>query len=894
MTPPDFTNDQSATNAPITSAPDTGGTNPQASQPTAQPQTPTPQPVQATPVAQTSQARQPSSTQPSARQQPQTGMASNPYPVDPNANHPAVRVASILNSVGQALAGGARTVTRVDPVTGETTRSVMPLSNKQIGLALAASALSGAFNGLAQKGPGAQGAAAASGFQQGFAQQQAIKQQQEAQAQSDAETQSKLYARQAATFEANSRTILNTSQAEAHGADTIDKLVAINRASGILDVDSDSVDNGGTPVTQAELQQKIKDGSISFSDTLGPIAGRVEVTAPDGSKHWEATHLLIKDPAGLVTVTPEAWKMYSDAGVPGFSANTTIGEQGAQIKRSIIQNANEQVASKTLVESRLKDLKTELAGTQYADQVPTSIDFTQPGVRKALQAYQKYVSHNSDNLADPFAALQAMGADTRNPTTGAMEPNSDAKFVDAAASALGGWSVLQAAHNQIAADKKNTEQFSIIDSETKAEAVLSAPKKFSSDQVSAAKNFVSLSQQLGVSKAVSEVLTTLNGGATLLHLPHATLQARANELEQQNKENPTLNAIGEGAESLAEFMTGDAALKALPISQRLLKISKVAQVLEDHPLVAKAFQIGASAIRGGVTGGVEGTVKAADTNDLPTSLEKGAVAGVATGAGTAALGALGTIPALYRGLTAAPKIQSVFQGGVRDVLDSVAKDAGVTTSPAASIRDVAGQVADAVEAKAKTAYQALDDATEGRFQRFQDSLKNINQKLRETAGLDDDAEEALLKRKAEVEKAQQETFKQAKAAGVDPATVDSANADWKKAQALHDLDRQLKMAASGMRPELAASGVKSSAELLDPGKAFLRLNRLYDSGRLQQAVGKDAAQTLMQHADNAFVSNARTIALQKGAKAAAKVVGVGAPTALGIGLGTKELFDHSK
>ena len=160
--------------------------------------------------------------------------------------------------------------------------------------------------------------------------------------------------------------------------------------------------------------------------------------------------------------------------------------------------------------------------------------------------------------------------------------------------------------------------------------------------------------------------------------------------------------------------------------------------------------------------------------------------------------------------------------------------------------------------------------------------------------MNDEEDNRLLTQKAEIEAKQEQVFADAKARGVDPKLVDQANADWKKAQSLYDLDRQLKMASSGMRPELAAAGTKSSPEVLDPGKAFLRLNRLYDSGRLQQAVGQDQAQALMQHADNAFVSNARTIALQKTAKTVAKVVGVGAPTALGIGLGTKELFDHSK
>jgi len=50
----------------------------------------------------------------------------------------------------------------------------------------------------------------------------------------------------------------------------------------------------------------------------------------------------------------------------------------------------------------------------------------------------------------------------------------------------------------------------------------------------------------------------------------------------------------------------------------------------------------------------------------------------------------------------------------------------------------------------------------------------------------------------------------------------------------------------------------------------------------------------MQHADNAFVQNARTLALKKGAKTVGKVIGYGAPTAVGIGLGAKELFDFNK
>ncbi|MBS1799561.1 MAG: hypothetical protein JSS95_07010 [Acidobacteria bacterium] len=217
--------------------------------------------------------------------------------------------------------------------------------------------------------------------------------------------------------------------------------------------------------------------------------------------------------------------------------------------------------------------------------------------------------------------------------------------------------------------------------------------------------------------------------------------------------------------------------------------------------------------------------------------------------------------------------QQALQQGIRGVLDTIAKDAGVTPSPSASIRDVAGRVADSILTRSKAAYQSLDKATDGRFQRFDDALKNVNERLREVAGLDDENESALLKRKAEIEQSQAETFEQAKQAGVDPKIIDSARADWKQAQALYDLDRQLKMSASGMRPELASPG--STPEVIDAKKAFTRLNRLYDSGRLQQAAGQHA-DTLIQQIDAAWLHSQKIAARQRAIKAAAKAAGVGA------------------
>jgi hypothetical protein len=171
----------------------------------------------------------------------------------------------------------------------------------------------------------------------------------------------------------------------------------------------------------------------------------------------------------------------------------------------MMQSWNETSASHYLATQRLSDLKTTLAGTPLAASVPSSIDFTKPGVASATSRWRYYTSHNSDNLSDPFLSLTAMGADKRNAKTGVMESNPDAKYVDTVAQSLGGWSVLEAAHNQILAQRKSAADFAVIDSADKANAVLSAnPTRFSADQRSSASNFIRLANAQGAAKASQE------------------------------------------------------------------------------------------------------------------------------------------------------------------------------------------------------------------------------------------------------------------------------------------------------------------------------------------------------------------------------------------------------
>jgi hypothetical protein len=441
--------------------------------------------------------------------QPQNQAVSNPAssgtasntPINP-ASHPGIQRAGIIREIAQTLAGGPRW--QLTPNSdGTVTRTPAPLSKGDILTAIAMEAISGSLAGLSQRGPGATGTAAAAGFQTVAGMQQQARQQAEAQAQQDAQNKSNALVRQAQIYEANSRAVLNASEAEQRGADAIDKLVQINRQSGVLDVDSALLDNGGMAMTQAELLDSMKAGKINPTDQLGPVAGRVEVTNPDGTKRWEGTHLVIRDPSTKVPLTQDDWDYYAGQGVPGFPLGVKIGP-GQTIKLSMKQVANETAAAHYLANHRLSDLRNVLDGTPNAKQVPASVDFTKPGVQTAMQRFQRYVSHNAANLADPFTALQQMGADKRNPQTGEMEPNPDAKYVSTVADAFGGWSVLETAHDQLAANKKAATDFVVIDTADKANAVLAAPRRFSQDQVQAARAFLTLSNQQGERKAAQD------------------------------------------------------------------------------------------------------------------------------------------------------------------------------------------------------------------------------------------------------------------------------------------------------------------------------------------------------------------------------------------------------
>lgn len=113
----------------------------------------------------------------------------------------------------------------------------------------------------------------------------------------------------------------------------------------------------------------------------------------------------------------------------------------------------------------------------------------------------------------------------------------------------------------------------------------------------------------------------------------------------------------------------------------------------------------------------------------------------------------------------------------------------------------------------------------------------------------------------------------AKKAGVDPDTAEQARQAWKQMSALEDLDREIKLSTFGEG--------KNAAEIVDPKKLVNRLQKLDDSGRLENALGRAHADALLSQAYDSAKASASKVTRQKIAIGAAKAAGLGA-----VGAGT--------
>jgi hypothetical protein len=203
------------------------------------------------------------------------------------------------------------------------------------------------------------------------------------------------------------------------------------------------------------------------------------------------------------------------------------------------------------------------------------------------------------------------------------------------------------------------------------------------------------------------------------------------------------------------------------------------------------------------------------------------------------------------------EVQAGLQQGIRQSAQKAAADAGVDYREPTTIRDAVGTVGRGVTQSAQADFQALDEASGGRWQRFDDQIKNIANKMDEVNGINDEEYSNLEYKRNEIETLQAQMVEDMKAAGkVDPAIADRAQAQYRRGMALQDVNSAVKAATK----RVPLNGVVQEA--VDPAGLSLRLSKLNDvplrggNSRLVQALGQDGAKQLMSQVDNAQVAAA--------------------------------------
>ena len=350
-------------------------------------------------------------------------------------------------------------------------------------------------------------------------------------------------------------------------------------------------------------------------------------------------------------------------------------------------------------------------------------------------------------------------------------------------------------------------------------------------------------------------------------------------------------SIGRGGEDVMEFLMGDEALKGLALSQRLLKASKYAQMIEESPMLTHVFNAGVRTIRGTAVGAAQGAVKSG--GNLTDAGEAGIGAGLANlvlpEVGMAAKAAPRFAGAVSDAVRGADKVvQPELQGSIRQILSDVAADHGITVPDQIAMRDHAEFVGQAIKGRASAIYRAIDDALEGtKFQSYDDQLTAVRKAIRTDTGIDHDYTGKLVERLNELTDAKAAAQQKSIDAGINPDAFNQANAYWRQGSAIQDLSAKIRQSTTGL-PENLMNGSKAatnaSGEVVSPVKLAPRVHALRDEGRLAEALNQSRADDLLRSVEAAKARTAQINATSKTLGTAAKHIGytVGAGAAGGL------------
>lgn len=230
-----------------------------------------------------------------------------------------------------------------------------------------------------------------------------------------------------------------------------------------------------------------------------------------------------------------------------------------------------------------------------------------------------------------------------------------------------------------------------------------------------------------------------------------------------------------------------------------------------------------------------------------------------------------------------PADTALRQGAQAAAGDEEAQIASTATANP-SLRTVLEEPTDALEASAKAAYRQIDEAAGTDFKALNEKLDNTEYQIRQLT--DTEADQAL---EAKLEASRQgliDKIAQAKQDaidnGVDPDLLDKADAQFTQARALKDLDAKV-----FKNPNIIVGNTKfGTNETVNVNSAINALQKLQDNTkfgapRLEQALGEDGADKLLQDMYAAQRQGVKAMSRQQFAFKVAKYIGYGAAATIG-------------
>ncbi len=242
-----------------------------------------------------------------------------------------------------------------------------------------------------------------------------------------------------------------------------------------------------------------------------------------------------------------------------------------------------------------------------------------------------------------------------------------------------------------------------------------------------------------------------------------------------------------------------------------------------------------------------------------------------------------------KGFVSTKALQPKLQGAITSAIQDAAAEHGVSIPDGTTVRDVTQTLSNALRSKAHDMYASLDTALGGtRFQSFSEAIENVQRAIRDEVGLDPQRDKQLADRLDDAKAARDAAIEQVRAKGIDPATIDQADALHRRSMALGDVSKAVRN-STDVHP--VATGVWSGQQPPQPTWRTKPLwNRLQQlatpnpkypgtPSRLVQAIGEERAAQLLNDVDAAHLAAqkiaARNAWIKRGATAAG-LTGAGA------------------